>query len=78
MGPTVVEEIIAALAEAEGRDPTNLDVVLQNWVDTDAIRLLVDQNNDAWTLQFELPDHSVTVTGESVVFVDGTERRTFS
>lgn len=78
MGTEVVGQTIRSIADAKDVDPVELDVALQNWVETDALRRLVDHPSDAWRLQFELPDHTVTVTGEGVILVDGTEERTFS
>lgn len=76
MGRTVPEEIVGAIADAEGRDPMDLDVSLQNWVDVDAVQQLVRHDSDRWMLRFEVPDHSVTVTGDDLVLVDGSRERT--
>lgn len=78
MGTVIVEQTIRSIADAKGIEPVDLDVALQNWVDTDALRQLVDHPNDAWKLQFELPNHTVTITGEGIILVDGTEERNFS
>lgn len=76
MSTPVVEKIIGAIADAEGTDPSELDMVLYDRVDVDAIRELVDHDGDSWELQFEVPDHNVTVTGDGAVRVDGVQRRT--
>ncbi|WP_254838980.1 HalOD1 output domain-containing protein [Natronomonas marina] len=75
MGDAVLGKIIQAIAEAEGREADDLAVVLQDHVDTDAIRLLAAHPSDSWTLQFELPDHTVRVTGDDEIFVDETRQR---
>lgn len=75
---TVLEQIVGAVADAEGTPPSELDVSLQNWVDTDAIKLLMTHDNDDWLLEFELPDHTVTMIGDEVICVDGAMERDFS
>lgn len=75
MGDEVIGEIIEAIAEAKGREADDLSVALQHHVETDAIRLLAAHHSDSWTLQFELPEHTVRVTGDDEIIVDGTRRR---
>lgn len=70
MEQSPVRRIIEAIAEAEGRDPHELDVRLHDHVDTDGIRRLAGSASDAWTLSFELPDHEVTVHGDGRIRVD--------
>jgi hypothetical protein len=78
MGTSIVGQTIRSIADAKDVEPVDLDVAIQNWVETDALRQLADHPSDAWKLQFELPDHTVTVTGEGNILVDGTEERAFS
>jgi hypothetical protein len=78
METAIVGQTIRSIADAKGVEPTELEVAIQNWVDTDALRQLANHPSDAWRLQFELPDHTVTVTGEGIILVDGTEERAFS
>jgi hypothetical protein len=66
-----VSEIVGALAAIEGCDPAELDYALQDHVDVGAIKSLTAHRSDSWTLSFEVPGHSVTVTGDGVVLVDG-------
>lgn len=72
----VVRKIVAAVAAAEGVAPTELDYALQDHIDVEAIDALLDHPGGTWTLSFDVPDHTVTVTNEGVVLVDGdsTER----
>lgn len=76
MGATVTDVIIEAIAAAEDTTAVDLDVSLQEHVDTDAIRQLVEHPSDSWELRFDLLQHSVTVTGDGVVEVNGVERQT--
>jgi hypothetical protein len=41
MGGCVTEQIIEAIAEVEGTEARHLDIILQHYVSTDAIRELV-------------------------------------
>jgi hypothetical protein len=75
MNPTILEEIIGAIADAEGTEPENLDITLQNHVSTDAIQNLVHHRSDSWRLQFETPNHVVEVTGNESILVDGEQQR---
>lgn len=72
---TVTEKIVRAIADAEETSPEDLDIILHNWVDTDAVRQLVNHDNNSWELQVEVPNHTVTVTGDGIVHVDGVQRR---
>ncbi|MUV88128.1 hypothetical protein GJ631_16600 [Natronomonas sp. CBA1123] len=72
---SVLGEIVEAIAEAKGVDSAELEIQLQEYVDTDAIRSLVAHQGDSWSLQFETPNHIVRVTGHNVVIVDGSERQ---
>lgn len=67
----VASEIVTAIAAAEGGDPGDLDYALQDYVDVDAIEALLTRSDGSWTLSFEVPGHSVTVTDDGVVLVDG-------
>lgn len=71
------EEIIRAIADAKGTEPSDLDLVLQNWIETDALQELIHHDSANWALRFEVPNHSVTVTSENEILVDGREERTF-
>jgi hypothetical protein len=71
MGQSLAAEIVAAVADAEGVDPTDLDFALHDHVETDGLRLLSSHEESTWTLTFQLPDHEVTVTSDGVILVDG-------
>lgn len=67
----VVRGLLEALAATEGCEPVELDYALQDHIDVDALDALLAHPTGSWTLSFEVPDHSVTVTGDGVVLVDG-------
>ena len=71
----MIERIRRALAAAEGKEPDELTVTLQEHVDADAIRLLAEHDSRSWSLMFELPEHTIEVAGEGSVVVDGTRQR---
>lgn len=71
MGQSLSAEIVTAVADAEGVDPTDLDFALHDYVETDGLRLLASHEESTWTLTFQLPDHEVTVTSDGVILVDG-------
>lgn len=66
-----VSELVNALAVADDCTPTELEYVLHDHIDMDAIESLIRHASNSWTLSFEVPDHSVTITGDGVVLVDG-------
>ena len=67
-------ELVRAVAQADGVEPTELDVRLQDYIDVDAIERLVAHDSSSWSLSFELSDHDVTITGSGVILIDGTRR----
>jgi hypothetical protein len=71
MGCEIVPEIIAAVADAKGVEPKEVDLSLYEHIDPDAIRLLTAHSTASWTLSFELPEHTVTVTSDGLILVDG-------
>ena len=77
MADTLLPDIVMAVANAKGIEPDELDISLQEYIDTDAIELLASHHGGSWTLSFELPGHNVTVTSDGLVLVDGTPKETW-
>jgi hypothetical protein len=71
MTNTVLEQIVQAIADAEDTDPSDLDMPLERFVSTDAIRELVAHESNSWRLQFETQNHVVEVMGDNITLVDG-------
>lgn len=69
MGGELVVEVVEAVAEAKGTDPTDLNYSLEEHIDTEALQLLADHSRSSWTLSFTLPEQEVTVTSDGVVRV---------
>lgn len=74
MTQSLTPDIVEAIADAKGVEAEELDISLYEYVETDAIERLISHETTAWTLSFELPDHTVTVTGDGVILVDGTKK----
>lgn len=70
MGESVTADIVEAIAEAEGTDATELDFSLQEHIDTDALRLLVEHRSSSWTVRFQVSDHQVVLSGDGAVQVN--------
>jgi len=69
--PTLVVQVVQALAAAEGKDTAEIDYNLANHVDPEVLTLLEGMDDGQWSFTFRVSDHQVTVTDESKVFVDG-------
>jgi len=63
--------VLEAIANREGTSPEQLDYSLQEYVEADALRLLEEHDSESWTFSFEVPDHTVTVSGDGTIAVDG-------
>lgn len=71
---SITMAVVTALADARGVDPAELDVVLNDHVDLDALESLAEHGG-SWTFTFEVSNHTVTVTNERVAVVDGAVDR---
>ena len=67
---SVISDIVDAVADSEGVKSDELDIVLADYIDPDALEQLANHGNSTWRLEFELPDHVVTVTSNGEIFVD--------
>ncbi len=72
MGESVTADIVKAIAEEEGVSPSELDFALQDEIDTDALRLLVEHKSTSWTLMFDVATHEVIVSGDGLVQVNSS------
>jgi hypothetical protein len=71
----ILPALIKAIADAEDTEPADLDLVLEEHISTDAIRNLDEHESELWTVQFELPNHTVLVSGDGTILVDGSQKR---
>jgi len=74
MEQSPIPEIIEAIADLKGIEPSELDLALYEYIEPEAIQQLASHGTASWTLSFELPEHQVAITSEGAVLVDGTER----
>ncbi|WP_436930004.1 HalOD1 output domain-containing protein [Halosimplex halobium] len=78
MNDSLSTDIVDAVASARNSDPRELDFVLADHVDPDALEQLAEHPGGTWTFTFELPGHSVTVTSDGTILVDGAAENDFS
>jgi len=60
-------DILEVIATEKGVEPTELDFILADYIDPDAIEQLAAHDRASWTLTFELPEHEVTVTSDGTI-----------
>jgi hypothetical protein len=70
MTESVAIDIVHAVADVKGTDPTNVGYVLSDYIDCDALERLVDNQGNSLTVSFELPDHTVTVYSDETTRVE--------
>ena len=58
------------IADAEGVDPVELSYSLENYVPCETLDTLVERSSTPWQLTFQVPDHTVTVTGDGTIYLD--------
>lgn len=75
MVPDPIVAITEAVAEVRDTRPTELDLVLNDHINAEAIHQLAADESSPWRLTFHLPEETVTVTSDGIVFVDGTRKR---
>ncbi|GAA0540550.1 HalOD1 output domain-containing protein [Halorubrum ejinorense] len=68
---TVTTSIVESIADHKGIDSGELDIVLADYIEPDAVKQLARHSDNSWRLQFELSTHRVTVRGDGGVLVDG-------
>lgn len=67
----LVLAVIEAIAYAHGRPPEELGYNLHEYIDLDVFYTLAHGMDTAWEFSFELPDYTVRVTSDELIFVDG-------
>lgn len=67
----LIVRLVYAIADAEGTDPTELNVCLHDFISPEALgRLYVHEGSD-WELEFTVREHTVEVDSDGDVRVDG-------
>ena len=70
MYESLTSSVIESIADHKDVDSGEMDIVLADYIDPDAVEQLARHSNSNWRLQFELPKHSVTVKSDGGVLVD--------
>lgn len=76
MKRTLVEQVITAIADAKDVEADNLEITLENYIRTEAIRELESHSSSSWHLEFEAGNHVVTITESNEILVDGKRKHT--
>lgn len=76
MPDCLIEEIVETVADNKGVEPTELEIVIADYIDLDAVNHLAEHSNTPWTLSFELPEHDVTVMSDGTVLVGDSREET--
>jgi hypothetical protein len=71
----IVYEVVAALAAAEGTDPGDLEYTLADYVDTDVLSMLGRSDGSIWDFKFHVKDHTVRLTHDGRIYIDGVAYR---
>lgn len=70
MSQYLVSDVIEAIANSKDKEPDELEIVLHDHIDVDALENLAKHGKSTWRIQFELPRHVVTVTSSGQILVD--------
>jgi hypothetical protein len=70
-GESVVVRVVEAVARAEGVGTADLDWMLQDDLDPDALSRLTAHDGGPWQLHFRTHGHTVCVDSDGTVEVDG-------
>ena len=71
MNDILASKVIEAIAASKGVEAGDLEVVLGDYIDLDAVEQLAKHSNSTWGLEFELPNHVVSVKSNGEILVDG-------
>lgn len=71
MSESLAISVVEALARADRVSPDDLDYQLYEFIDPEVFSVLREGGNCAWELSFEVADHTVTVTDDEMIFVNG-------
>lgn len=66
----IESKILRSLADEEGVEPEELDIVLYDHIDLEAVADLMTNGTSDWTLSFEMLSYIVTVDSDGSVLVE--------
>ena len=67
----VIVELIEALADADGVEPSAVDFTLSDYMDPEVLVKLDSMDAKTWELTFRVSDHQARITHDGVLFIDG-------
>lgn len=70
----LIWKITEAISDTKVVEPPELDLVLAEHIDIDALEKLSTHQNSTWTLTFELPEQDVTVSSDGTILVDDVQK----
>jgi hypothetical protein len=73
MGERLTTRIVREVAKAKGVEPSELEFVLYEHIDTDALSQLSEHEGSRWTLTFVVPEYEVTITCGNDIDVEELE-----
>jgi hypothetical protein len=69
----ILSNIIQTIADAKGVDPQKLDLILDDYIEIDAVVQMINAGKQAWRLVFAIPEYTVTIWGDGSVIVEPGE-----
>lgn len=72
MEPKLILKIIDTIADTVEEEPTELGFRLSDYVDCEALEDLAANSESEWTVSFDIPEYTVTVTSDRSVSIDPT------
>ena len=68
--PTIVYELVSALAAVDGVEPTEMGYSLADFIDPDIVEGVASLGDPQSQLTFTVPNHTVAVTGAGQIIID--------
>jgi hypothetical protein len=75
MYEVLTSTLIRSIAEHKRVDLSDPDIVVADYIHLPAVEKLASHDNSTWSLQFELPDTTVTVHSDGRTLVDDQVRQ---
>lgn len=70
MNDRLISDLVEAVADSKGTDPTDLEFALSEYIDLEAIERLEKHSDCEWRLSFELPERRVYVASGGEILVE--------
>ncbi|MDG5778358.1 HalOD1 output domain-containing protein [Haloarculaceae archaeon H-GB2-1] len=70
-GDDIVFDVINAIAESDGIEPSEVDFNLSDHINPEALEKLGEVQGGVWELAFRVSDHHVRLNHDGTIFIDG-------